>query len=152
MQILTPGLPVFHYFLPLCIYLTFYLLSFHHHSSFFFQISPLFLDLFIFSPQMTSADVYSSLPPSEFFDIVFQIPLLTGLFCTQLMCVRWTTYYQDLRLTDNYSVGRSNLAGMGIIPLQYIEGQTASSLGLTGQFLRCHTQSHCTDFLLLLID
>jgi aconitate hydratase len=30
-------------------------------------------------------------------------------------------------------IHRSNLVGMGIVPLQYLEGQTASSLGLTGK-------------------
>ena len=30
-------------------------------------------------------------------------------------------------------IHRSNLVGMGIIPLQYKEGQTADSLGLTGK-------------------
>ena len=29
-------------------------------------------------------------------------------------------------------IHRSNLVGMGIIPLQFINGQNASSLGLTG--------------------
>ncbi|MFN2537469.1 MAG: hypothetical protein ABR549_04855, partial [Mycobacteriales bacterium] len=28
---------------------------------------------------------------------------------------------------------RSNLIGMGVLPLQYQDGQTAASLGLTGQ-------------------
>ena len=30
-------------------------------------------------------------------------------------------------------IHRSNLVGMGIIPLQYKDGQTADSLGLTGK-------------------
>ena len=30
-------------------------------------------------------------------------------------------------------IHRSNLIGMGIIPLQYLPGQTASSLGITGK-------------------
>ena len=30
-------------------------------------------------------------------------------------------------------IHRSNLVGMGILPLQYNNGQTAESLGLTGQ-------------------
>jgi aconitate hydratase len=30
-------------------------------------------------------------------------------------------------------IHRSNLVGMGILPLQYLPGQTADTLGLTGQ-------------------
>lgn len=30
-------------------------------------------------------------------------------------------------------IHRSNLAGMGILPLQFLEGQQASSLGLNGK-------------------
>jgi len=30
-------------------------------------------------------------------------------------------------------IHRSNLVGMGIIPLQFLDGQNASSLGLTGR-------------------
>lgn len=30
-------------------------------------------------------------------------------------------------------IHRSNLVGMGILPLQYVEGQSSSSLGLTGK-------------------
>lgn len=30
-------------------------------------------------------------------------------------------------------IHRSNLVGMGIVPLQYLEGQNAESIGLTGQ-------------------
>ena len=31
------------------------------------------------------------------------------------------------------SIYRSNLVGMGIVPLQYMEGENADSLGLTGK-------------------
>ena len=37
-------------------------------------------------------------------------------------------------IAESYErIHRSNLVGMGIIPLQYLEGHTASSLGLTGK-------------------
>ena len=37
-------------------------------------------------------------------------------------------------IAESYErIHRSNLVGMGIVPLQYLEGQTASSLGLTGK-------------------
>ncbi|CAG0912667.1 unnamed protein product [Notodromas monacha] len=37
-------------------------------------------------------------------------------------------------IAESYErIHRSNLVGMGIIPLQYLEGQTAESLGLTGR-------------------
>ena len=37
-------------------------------------------------------------------------------------------------IAESYErIHRSNLVGMGILPLQYLEGQTAESLGLTGQ-------------------
>lgn len=37
-------------------------------------------------------------------------------------------------IAESYErIHRSNLVGMGIIPLQYLEGQTAASLGLTGK-------------------
>ena len=36
-------------------------------------------------------------------------------------------------IAESYErIHRSNLAGMGIVPLQYVDGQTADSLGLTG--------------------
>lgn len=38
-----------------------------------------------------------------------------------------------LELDDNLKLNfRSNLVGMGIVPLQYLPGQSAESLGLTG--------------------
>ncbi len=37
-------------------------------------------------------------------------------------------------IAESYErIHRSNLVGMGIVPLQYQEGQSASSLGLTGK-------------------
>lgn len=37
-------------------------------------------------------------------------------------------------IAESYErIHRSNLVGMGIIPLQYLDGQTATSLGLTGK-------------------
>ena len=37
-------------------------------------------------------------------------------------------------IAESYErIHRSNLVGMGIIPFQYLEGQTATSLGLTGK-------------------
>ena len=37
-------------------------------------------------------------------------------------------------LAESYErIHRSNLIGMGIIPLQFCDGETASSLGLTGK-------------------
>ena len=37
-------------------------------------------------------------------------------------------------IAESYErIHRSNLVGMGIVPLQYLEGQTAASLGLTGK-------------------
>jgi len=39
-------------------------------------------------------------------------------------------------IAESYErIHRSNLVGMGIIPMQYLEGQTAESLGLTGKEL-----------------
>ena len=36
-------------------------------------------------------------------------------------------------IAESYErIHRSNLVGMGIIPLQYLDGQTADSIGLTG--------------------
>ena len=32
-------------------------------------------------------------------------------------------------------IHRSNLVGMGILPLQYIEGESTDSLGLTGIYI-----------------
>lgn len=43
---------------------------------------------------------------------------------------------QGLRavIAESYErIHRSNLVGMGIVPLQYLEGQNAESLGLTGK-------------------
>ena len=37
-------------------------------------------------------------------------------------------------LAESYErIHRSNLIGMGVLPLQYVEGETAASLGLTGR-------------------
>ena len=37
-------------------------------------------------------------------------------------------------ITESYErIHRSNLIGMGVLPLQYTQGETAASLGLTGQ-------------------
>jgi aconitate hydratase len=37
-------------------------------------------------------------------------------------------------IAESYErIHRSNLVGMGILPLQYLPGETASSLGLTGR-------------------
>ena len=37
-------------------------------------------------------------------------------------------------LAESYErIHRSNLIGMGVLPLQYADGQTAESLGLTGE-------------------
>ena len=37
-------------------------------------------------------------------------------------------------LAESYErIHRSNLVGMGVIPLQYLEGQSAATLGLTGR-------------------
>ena len=37
-------------------------------------------------------------------------------------------------LAESYErIHRSNLVGMGILPLQFLHGQTATSLGLTGR-------------------
>lgn len=39
-------------------------------------------------------------------------------------------------IAESYErIHRSNLIGMGIIPLQYLDGQTAESIGLTGNEL-----------------
>lgn len=43
---------------------------------------------------------------------------------------------QGLRavIAESYErIHRSNLVGMGIVPLQYVEGQNADTLGLTGK-------------------
>jgi aconitate hydratase len=37
-------------------------------------------------------------------------------------------------IAESYErIHRSNLIGMGVLPLQYAEGETAESLGLTGE-------------------
>ena len=37
-------------------------------------------------------------------------------------------------IAESYErIHRSNLIGMGVVPLQYFEGDTAASLGLTGR-------------------
>lgn len=37
-------------------------------------------------------------------------------------------------LAESYErIHRSNLVGMGVVPLQYLEGQSAATLGLTGR-------------------
>ena len=37
-------------------------------------------------------------------------------------------------IAESYErIHRSNLVGMGIVPLQYLDGQTADSIGLTGK-------------------
>lgn len=37
-------------------------------------------------------------------------------------------------IAESYErIHRSNLVGMGIIPLQYIDGENANSLGITGK-------------------
>jgi len=37
-------------------------------------------------------------------------------------------------IAESYErIHRSNLVGMGIVPLQYLDGQTADSIGLTGR-------------------
>ena len=37
-------------------------------------------------------------------------------------------------IAESYErIHRSNLVGMGILPLQYLPGESASSLGLTGR-------------------
>lgn len=37
-------------------------------------------------------------------------------------------------IAESYErIHRSNLVGMGIVPLQYVEGQNADTLGLTGK-------------------
>lgn len=37
-------------------------------------------------------------------------------------------------IAESYErIHRSNLVGMGILPLQYLEGQNAETLGLTGK-------------------
>jgi aconitate hydratase len=37
-------------------------------------------------------------------------------------------------IAESYErIHRSNLVGMGILPLQYLEGQNADTLGLTGK-------------------
>ena len=37
-------------------------------------------------------------------------------------------------IAESYErIHRSNLIGMGIVPLQFLDGQTAASLGLTGK-------------------
>ena len=44
--------------------------------------------------------------------------------------------WQGLRavIAESYErIHRSNLVGMGIVPLQYMEGQNADTLGLTGK-------------------
>ena len=39
-------------------------------------------------------------------------------------------------IAESYErIHRSNLVGMGILPLQYVPGQTAESLGLSGKEL-----------------
>lgn len=39
-------------------------------------------------------------------------------------------------IAESYErIHRSNLVGMGIVPLQFLKGQSADSLGLTGQEL-----------------
>jgi aconitate hydratase len=44
--------------------------------------------------------------------------------------------YQGIKavLAESYErIHRSNLVGMGVIPLEYLPGENADSLGLTGQ-------------------
>lgn len=44
-------------------------------------------------------------------------------------------FFQGIKavIAESYErIHRSNLIGMGIVPLQYQEGETAESLGLTG--------------------
>lgn len=56
------------------------------------------------------------------------------VFCELKKIVFW--YPQGIKavLAESYErIHRSNLVGMGIIPLEYLPGQTADSLGLTGR-------------------
>ena len=40
-------------------------------------------------------------------------------------------------LAESYErIHRSNLVGMGVLPLQFLDGETADSLGLTGNLMR----------------
>ena len=45
----------------------------------------------------------------------------------------WTPYFKAVIAESYERIHRSNLVGMGIVPLQYQTGETAASLGLTGK-------------------
>lgn len=50
--------------------------------------------------------------------------------------VTYFCYSQGVRavIAESYErIHRSNLVGMGIIPMQYMEGQNATTIGLTGK-------------------
>ena len=41
-------------------------------------------------------------------------------------------------IAESYErIHRSNLVGMGVLPLQFLEGESACSLGITGTAWRC---------------
>lgn len=56
--------------------------------------------------------------------------------CLYVSCKKYVFILQGIKavIAESYErIHRSNLVGMGIIPLQYQAGQTAESLGLTGK-------------------
>ena len=59
-------------------------------------------------------------------------------------------------IAESYErIHRSNLVGMGILPLQYLEGVTAASLGLTGkEIFSVHdlNEGHATEVLIKATD
>lgn len=63
---------------------------------------------------------------------------MTRACCSECVVplLRGETFTQGVRvvLAESYErIHRSNLVGMGIVPLQYLPGQSAHSLGLTGR-------------------
>ena len=57
-------------------------------------------------------------------------------FWTRQVIIQLCCLFQGIGavIAESYErIHRSNLVGMGIVPLQYLDGQTADSIGLTGK-------------------
>ena len=50
-----------------------------------------------------------------------------------MLSVRWRFAIQAVIAESYERIHRSNLIGMGVLPLQFLEGENAESLGLTGK-------------------
>ena len=71
---------------------------------------------------------------------VFDLRSLLLSFCVYKekleLCPNSLLAHQGIKavLAESYErIHRSNLVGMGVIPLEYLPGETADTLGLTGQ-------------------